>query len=195
MLRKSLIACAMGAAALSSPAAAEPFEGPYLGAEVGYENYSDDLDGGVYGMFAGWDVPLSERWIIGVEARLAAPDASFSSSHDTGTGTAVSNVELNSQYGIGARIGHLVTKSTLLYGQVGYEHFDVDAAITTTPKPPCTQCAPTINDFSLDEDMLTLSAGVEQAVTERIRGRIVYTYGDGDAYDRHRVSLGLAYRF
>ncbi|MCT2399852.1 porin family protein [Novosphingobium mangrovi (ex Huang et al. 2023)] len=195
MLHRSLIACALAFAAFSSPAFAQTFDGPYLGVEVGYERLSDDLDGGVYGLFAGWDVPVSANWVIGIEGRLAAPDTSFRLTRETGAGTAVSSVDVNSQYGIGARIGYLVGKNTLLYGHAGYERFDVDSTIVTTPTPPCVQCNPTLADFSFDEDMVTLGAGIEHAVTDRVRTRIVYTYGDGDAFERNRVSLGVAYQF
>lgn len=195
MLRKSLAASALAAAAFSPSAFAETFDGPYFGVEAGYERLSKDLDGGVYGMFAGWNVPVSDRWIIGLEGRMAAPDSSFRHSRNTSTGTAISALDVNAQYGVGARLGHLVIKNTLIYGQVGYERFDVDATMTRTPTPPCIQCAPTVADFSFDEEMLTLGIGVEHALTDKIRARVVYTYGDGGTYERNRVSLGAVYKF
>lgn len=195
MLRTTLTACAVVAVAFSTPALAESFDGPYLGIEAGYEDLPNGVDGGVYGVFAGWNLSVSNGWVIGVEGRLAAPNSSFEATNNTAAGTAVSTVKLNNQYGIGAHFGHVIGENTLVYAMAGYERFDVDAAIVTTPAPPCTACNPTINDFSFREDMLTVGAGIEHAVTDRVRGRIAYTYGDGDAYHRNRLSLGVAYKF
>jgi outer membrane immunogenic protein len=195
MTFKMTFACALAAAALAPSAFAETFSGPRIGLEAGYEDYSQEVDGAVYGIFAGWDFAVSEHWIVGVEGRLAEPDASFRFVRDTSAATAVSAVDLNEQYGFGARIGRVFGDKTLVFGQVGQEYFEVDATITTTPKAPCTQCATTINDFSFDEEMLTVAGGVERALNQNIRARIVYTYGDSDSYDRHRVAFGLAYQF
>jgi outer membrane immunogenic protein len=195
MKLKTSIACALAAAAFAPTAISQTFSGPYVGVEAGYETFPEDIDGGIYGAYAGWDVAITDNWVIGLEGRIAEPGASFRLSRDTGTGTAVSKVDLDSQYGISARLGRVFAENTLVFAQIGYEQFDVDASITTTPKPPCTQCAPTINDFSFEEEMPTIGAGVERALSEKIRARVVYTYGDGDAYERNRFSVGLAYRF
>lgn len=195
MFRKTIAGCTLIIAAFAPAAAADTFNGPYVGLEAGYEDFSDNLDGGVYGVFAGWDVPVFNNWVVGVEGRLAEPESSFRLSRDTGAATAVSAVDLNEQYGAGLRFGRLFGDRTLIFGQAGHEWFEVDAAITSTPTPPCQQCAPTINDFSFDEEMPTYGAGIEHALTSKVRARLVYTYGDGDAYERNRLSIGIAYAF
>ncbi|MEO1964775.1 outer membrane beta-barrel protein [Hyphomonas sp.] len=195
MFRKTITGCTFLVAAFAPTALADTFSGPYFGLEAGYEDFSDDLDGGVYGVFAGWDIPVFDNWVIGIEGRLAEPDTSFRLSRDTGTATAVSAVDLNEQYGASLRFGRLFGERTLVFGQVGHEWFEVDATITTTPTPPCQQCAPTLNDFSFDEEMPIYGAGIEHALTEKFRTRLIYTYGDGDAYERNRLSMGIAYAF
>lgn len=195
MFRKAITGCAFIVAALAPAAVADTFSGPYAGLEAGYEDFTDDLDGGVYGGFAGWDIPVFDNWVFGIEGRLAEPDSSFRMSRDTATGTAVSAIDLNEQYGASLRLGRVFGERTLVFGQIGHEWFEVDATITHTPNPPCQQCASTVDDFSFDEEMPTYGAGIEHALTSKVRARLVYTYGDGDAYERNRLSVGVAFAF
>lgn len=56
-------------------------------------------------------------------------------------------------------------------------------------------CTPTVQDFSFDEDLWTIGAGVEVALSEQFTLRGAYTYADGDAYHRHGLTAGLALQF
>ena len=47
MFRKAITGCAFIVAALAPAAVADTFSGPYAGLEAGYEDFTDDLDGGV----------------------------------------------------------------------------------------------------------------------------------------------------
>lgn len=165
---------------------------------MGYESYADDLDGAVYGGFAGWDVLIDERWVVGAEARYAAPDTANEVTQTTASFVTTGNTEIDDQWGGSVRFGRLVTPSLLAFVQAGYEHFDVDAMTTRRPTPACSVpdvCAVTVQDFSFDEDMWTLGAGLEWALTETIRARGSYVYGESDAFERHRVALGVSYSF
>lgn len=109
------VVLAAAAAAFATPAMAEDFAGPYVGAGVTLDNIqgSGDLEGfGVSGVggtvFAGYDLPLGEKAFAGVEANADLNTAD------------VSGLEAKWGWGIGARAGFKLNDSTALYGRVGY---------------------------------------------------------------------------
>jgi outer membrane immunogenic protein len=86
---------------------------------------SDRGDLGAFGTIAvGFDVALAPRWIGGVLA-----DYDFGSSLSAGLAFPGYSASLDhaSSWAIGARLGYLVTPSTLLYATGGYTQADLDA--------------------------------------------------------------------
>jgi opacity protein-like surface antigen len=108
------------------------------------------------------------------------------------------DVAIENQIGVNARIGYLVSNNVMLFGEGGYERFDVAANRTLRAQvcaPPTNNCVISRTDFSFDEDMWTVGAGAELAIDDNLRLRGTYTYGDGDGYNRNRFALTAALQF
>lgn len=111
-----LVALSLAAAVVATPAMAEDFTGPYVGAGVTLDNIqgSGSSEGlgfsGIGGtVFAGYDLPLSENAFAGVEANA-----------DVNSADVAGAVDADWAWGAGARLGYKLNDSTALYGRVGY---------------------------------------------------------------------------
>ncbi len=176
-----------------------PFKGPWVGAEAGYERYSSELKGGSVGVSAGWDAPVGENWIAGVEVGYAAPGAEATESLPAITlFTATQTVSTKDRISGRIRFGRVFGDSVLVYGAIGGERFDVEGTITTRPTAACTTpatCRTTVQSVSFEEEAVTAGVGVEWAIGERWRVRAAYDRADGDAFTRNAVSAGIAFSF
>lgn len=173
---------------------AEPFDGPYVGVAAGYEDYSGDLSGATYKAYAGWNIRLADKWVLAPEVSFGDSTADSTEVRETATFTETADVGIDRQIGANLRFGRLVSDNVLVYAAGGWERFRVDASTTRRAKP-CNNCTPTVQEFSFDEDLWTLGAGVEVALSEQLALRGAYTYADGDAYHRHSLTAGLALQF
>ena len=132
----ALFAAAATAAVVATPAMAAPFAGPYVGVELGLDNYEvqaedifapgDEFDGlsgnGIVGgVFAGYDVAVGNAF-IGLEAKASLSDASATyddtvdsltvRAKETFGATARAGVMLNESTGVFARAGWAATRGT-----------------------------------------------------------------------------------
>lgn len=187
----SLAAILLGNAAI---ARAETFDGPYVGAGAGYENYSGDLSGATYHAYAGWNFRLGDGWVLAPEVRFGDSSAQNTEQRSTTTQTTNARLAIDNQLGASLRLGKLVSDNVLIYAAGGWEQFEIDAT-TTRRAIPCNGCTPVVQDFSFDEDLWTLGGGVEVALSQRIALRGAYTYADGTSYRRHGLTAGLALQF
>ncbi|MEA1617370.1 outer membrane beta-barrel protein [Erythrobacter sp. T5W1-R] len=199
-MRTTYFAMMIPACALAAPCQANdhPFEGPRAGVEVAYEDYGSGASGEAVAVVAGWDFRLGEKVVAGLDARYTVHGVDGSETTTT-PAQLVQTVDLSIEdnWGIGARIGYAVSDNVLIFAQGGYEHLGIDAVRTVRAQAcvPPNGCQISRTDFSFDDDMWTVGAGVEWAATENIRLRAQYTYGESDSYDRNRVSLAAAFQF
>ncbi len=135
------------------------------------------------GPTAGFDLRVAPRVVLGAEARvdLAAQEAPNLS-------TAVGPSALDPiGSDLTARAGYLLDPGTLAYVRGGY----ANARLGTGALPNLSE--------SEYRDSWTLGAGIERKILKRISARLEYRYsglGEGDdAFDRHRLLAGIAYRF
>jgi outer membrane immunogenic protein len=188
--------------AISTAAAAEPFNGPHVGVQAGWTksdigavesndktltvNRSKDTYTG--GIFAGYDRKLSPSLVVGVEAGFSV--SGDDKVRSAGTGTVTS---LNPKHALNAsaRVGFLATPSTLVYARGGYETLRASITSEAAGKP-------TLRDTKSLDGWL-VGGGVEHALTDTVSTRIEYRYsdlgGEGSKFERHQVLAGLAYRF
>lgn len=199
-MKNAILLAIIPACVLAEPchAADHPFEGPRVGIEISYEDYGSGASGEAVAAVAGWDVPLGDTVVLGLEARYTLHGVDGSETTTT-PAQLVQTVDLSIEdnWGVGARVGYAVSDKVLIFAQGGYERLGIDAVRTTRAQAcvPPNGCQISRIDFSFDDDMWTVGAGAEWAVTQYLRLRGQYTYGDSNSYDRHRVSLAAAIQF
>lgn len=101
------ISAMLASALIATPAMAEDFTGFRLEATTGVDDVTGIRERGEdvsYGVAAGYDAPLGDKFIVGVEAN-------------------VDNAFDYRDIGASARVGYKVTDSVLVYGKAGYTDF------------------------------------------------------------------------
>lgn len=199
-MKKIVVSALIPACVLAAPCSASdhPFAGPRAGVEVSYEDYGSGASGEAAAVVAGWDFRLGESVVLGLDARYTVHAVNGSETTTT-PAQLVQTVDLSIEdnWGIGGRIGYAASDNVLLFAHGGYEHLGIDAVRTVRAQAcvPPNGCQISRTDFSFDDDMWTIGAGVEWAATQNLRLRGQYTYGDSSSYDRHRIGLAAAYQF
>lgn len=183
------IALALAAAiAVAAPAiAAEPFNGPFVGVEAGWQQdgfsersngvtFSANADGFRYGAFLGYDFRAGSNAVAGLEVGLSDSTAKS----ELLDGRADRTVDVT------ARAGALVSPTSLLYGRAGYSNArgsDFDG------------------NFGETRDGWLLGAGYEVMLGTSASARLEYNYSQYDDADtgvtpkRHALKAGVAFRF
>lgn len=178
---------------------AEPFQGPHVGVELASESYDPAPEGEVvYALTAGWDARIAPQWVVGAGLRYTIDGVSASETSQTpGGALQTTDVSIENQWGVSARVGRVLGDRVLVFAEGGYERFDVDARRTLRAAvcAPPNGCVISRGDFSFEEELWTVGAGVEWALTDHLRLRGAYAYGDSEALERNRFSLAAAYQF
>jgi outer membrane immunogenic protein len=172
---------------------AEPFSGPYVGAEFGLDNYevqADDIieagdsvdglsgNGVVGGVFAGYDFAAGNAF-FGIEGKASLSDASAgyeSASYDL-------SVRAKESFGASVRGGVMVNDNTGLYARVGW----------VNTKFKLNDDGVTASD---NDDGLVLGAGLQTRVGTAASLRVEYVRSDyNDFIKNNAVLAGVAYSF
>ena len=194
-----LAATALLSGLCTQTAQAEPFQGPHVGLEVASESYDPTPEGeAVYALAAGWDVAFARGWVVGAGVRYTLDGVSASETTLTPGGLLqTADISIENQWALTGRVGRVFGDTVLVFAEGGYERFDVDAQRTVRAQvcAPPSGCVVTRGDFSFEEELWTIGAGVEWAATDHVRLRGVYSYGDSEALERNRFSLAAAYQF
>ena len=197
----SIILATAIAAPFASAASAAPFDGPYVGAQVGWQSekmrdvksslgvapIDEKKESVTGGMFAGYDKTINGRLVVGAEVGL-----DFASADQIQTSVAGNSYSIDPKYSfdLTARAGYLVNPQTLIYVRGGY----TNARVRTT----VTNAAATAS-ASDNRDGWLAGAGLERQITQNVSARVEYRYSkfsEDDGMDqRHRVLAGLSYRF
>ena len=216
---RAFLLAAVAAAAVATPAFAqaadEPFTGPRVGAILGYDALQpgstedsdirgDDqtADGLLYGADIGYDFQRNNI-VFGIEGEVSGSTSKVNNRpfdvNDFGYGRVKAGRDLDS----GARVGALLTPSTLLYAKGGYTNGRLDLTRNNTQ-------VTTERHFNLDG--YRVGAGVEQAMGRRAYVKAEYRYSNYGAArleyangnntdnfsvdtDRHQAVVGVGLRF
>ena len=197
----SLVVAGVIAASLPVTAQAAEFEGPYIGAQVGWNSNQiqnpetslgvvprdDDQQSLTGGVYAGYDRRVADRVVVGVEGGL-----DFARNDDVKSTAAGNTFTIDPKYSfdLTARAGYLVQPNTLVYARAGY----TNARIKTTVDSAIGTASATDN-----RDGWLVGAGVERQLMKNASARMEYRYSDlserDGNFDRHRVLAGISYRF
>lgn len=212
-----MVSAALAVGFAASPALADGFTGARVEAHAGYENvtaklkyedtaFPDDnvtakesTNGILYGIGVGYDFPVGESWILGVEANF---DLADNDRCEEVFGDDAACFKVKRDLSVGARLGAVMSKSTMFY--VGAAYVNGKAKISYTDDLDPT------NDFSFSDTRggWRLSTGLEVALTSKAYAKVEYRYSHYSRYkasagteslslgfDRHQVLAGVGMRF
>jgi outer membrane immunogenic protein len=197
----SIVLATALAVPFASAASAAPFDGPYVGAQIGWQSQkmrntdsslgtipvNDTKNSVTGGVFAGYDKTIGSRFVLGAEGGI-----DFNSDADVTANVAGSTYAVEPKYNfdLSARAGYLVTPQTLLYVRGGYSNERVRTTVAT---------GSTIRTNSENHDGWLVGGGVERAINNNVSARLEYRYSKYDQNngkdESHRVLAGLSYRF
>ena len=196
----SLVVAGVLAASLPVTAHAAEFDGPYVGAQVGWQSekmkhpdtsfgqvpIDDKKQSVTTGIYAGYK-KINDRVVVGAEAGL-----DFASDDEVQSSIAGISYSVDPKYSIDltARAGFLANPQTLVYARGGYTNARFRTTITDVAG---------IQSESSSQDGWLAGAGIERQITDHASARIEYRYSklsEDDGEDkRNRVLAGLTYRF
>ncbi|MGQ5702444.1 outer membrane protein [Sandaracinobacteroides sp. A072] len=192
--------------AASQAMAAEPFNGPYIGAELGWQqnkmgtkarlgapvyDVKDKDDAFAYGAVLGYDAKVGSGFVLGAEASVSGNDG-------TVRGPAGLSYDTGRTLGLAARAGVLAGPETLVYGRGGWVNtrFTVEDAVGSR---------------SSNRDGWTLGGGVEHMLTQNVSLKGEYRYSEYKSFpartldvatndataspSRHQLMAGVNVRF
>lgn len=202
-----IIFAALAAATLAGPALAadgdKPFNGPFVGAQLGWQQDRQSLttgtvppvttrakgDGFAYGGQLGYDFQVGNA-VLGLEAAITGRTGE---TRFTGF-----DVEQGRTINVTGRAGWLVTPEGLLYARGGYSNARYTIANNVLR----------VADVSENRDGYLVGVGYEHKLGRNVSARLEYNYSDygndtlpgvgGPAtlnYHRHAVMTGLNFRF
>jgi outer membrane immunogenic protein len=201
---------AIALASTATVAQAEAFNGPYIGAQIGWQQDrfsatlnegfdqitgSENSDGFSYGAFLGYDFNINGNGVIGVEGAISGSTNKLGDEEEDGA-------ELRSGRTIElvARAGALISNQTLIFARGGYSNARFTVPISENLNVGSTR------------DGWTLGAGIEHAFSPNVSGRFEYAYSqygrlrsagnfEGEDFDfsvrptRHALKAGVAFHF
>lgn len=201
-MKTILAAAGVAAVALASaPLAAQTFEGPYVGAQIGYNHDSygkvdsrlgqlgidDSRDSFTGGVDAGYDHHLSNRIVVGAEGGF---DLGANDSLAARRGSGFASINPRYSFNVSARAGYLVNPKTLVYVRGGYENVDARATFANA-----TGSARDSRTY----DGWMAGGGVERYLTDKVSARVEYRYSDLGGSDtrwhRQQGLFGISYHF
>ncbi|WP_449471977.1 outer membrane protein [Sphingobium chungangianum] len=215
-MKKFFVAASMIAAAASTPAFAEVFSGPFVGAQISrdaYEVKAEETDLGFAdlsfdgisangvggGLYVGYDYALTNSIFFGVEANANLSSASASINLTDGVDSIGGKVRARESFGLSARLGTMLSDSTGIYARGGWQSTKFKLSYNDG-----------VDSFTSKDtqDALVYGAGLETRLGAQTSVRVEYLIEDfgsaglnsdlgtnGLRVDNNKLSLGVSYRF
>lgn len=184
---------------VAGAAYASPFNGPYVGGQIGYSIYDTTLSasdatgsanfdglsgsGADGGLYAGWGMLFTPNWYGGIEAEYNWSGAEFSASASDASGSGTVKIKDKDNYGVGARLGWLPNSDTMLYTRLGWQRVRLETTGSGTISGVGFS-----GSRSVDHDGFRLGFGVEMAMTSNWLVRAEY---DHTWYNKQTVDTGV----
>lgn len=199
----------------SAPAERGAFDGFRAGVLLGYDALQpgsstessiqgrNTADGLLYGGEIGYDKQIANRWVIGVEADITGSTSKVDNDPVDPNAFGFGRVKAGRDIGVGARVGYLLSPTTMIYGKGGYTNgrLDLTASDGTTE---------TGRHFNLDG--YRVGAGIEKSLGRRAYAKLEYRYSNytnarleypsgantnnfSVDTDRHQIAAGVGIRF
>ena len=206
------IALALAAAAVTTltvsavtatPAAAqdrEPFTGPRVEANIGYDNTHAKgvpaelatVDGLRLGVAAGYDLALASNVRAGVEAGIGFNVADTTrATFATPTGTDRFRLSNGRDIDVSLRLGYVVGPRTMIYAKAGWANSEARVRVDHKVGNAVT----TVRDSGVDNGV-RFGGGVEQMLGDHAYAKAEYRYtAYGEGVNRHQALVGFGYRF
>ena len=214
---RAFLLAAVAAAAIATPALAQdgPFTGPRVGVIVGYDALqpgstedsdirgdNQTADGVVYGGDVGYDIAF-RGLVLGAEGEVTGSTSKVNNNPRDPNNFGYGRVKAGRDLYLGARVGTLLSPTTMLYAKAGYTNGRLD--LTRNDSRITTG-----RHFNLDG--YRVGAGLEHEIGRKAYVKAEYRYSNyGDARleyangantdnfsvdtDRHQVVLGAGIRF
>lgn len=188
------IVLSVGALALATPCLAQtaaPFDGVYVGADLGYERYgfsADNVDGAtadildefdiagfVFGGHAGYRKPLRRGFVLGVEGFVNSGTTDGTLEVRDEFTVIQLDSEFDLSYGAEVTAGYLFTPEILGFVGAGWVWTEVESTFSSFVDPIAG--GGSFEDTGKETiDGFRLALGGEYAVTDRITARLKGTY-------------------
>jgi outer membrane immunogenic protein len=230
ILRTACIATGLVAAtatgAFAQSADRNAFDGFYVGGMVGYDFLSNQnssnlpdfdqenggriaglgSDGIAGGVVAGFNIPMGDAFILGIEGTGRYSDASGDTSLSDNVSESSIRTGTRSSWSIMGRVGFLVSPTTMIYGSGGWGQTRFNTRFINTP----VGGNPTeIFDDGITRDSWRIGGGIEAALGGGWTARLDYTYANYSDYEvtvnplnsfvikptAHQASVGVSYYF
>lgn len=189
------LALALGMSAAGASYAATPFNGFYVGGQLGYSVYDINLSepgasvdgvsasGAEGGVFGGWGIKLTPTTYGGLEAEY-----NWSGAEHTTDGF---KIEDKDNWGIGGRLGWLPSNNVMLYGRLGWQRATLEYSGLGLSSEE-------------DHDGVRVGLGAEVAMTSNWLMRMDYAHtfyddvtvaGTSSEPDNDVFRVGVGYQF
>lgn len=187
MKKIALLSAAAFTVAAFAPAAASAQTapaGPRAEVIVGWDHANGDGfddDGIVYGLGIGYDLPVSSRSSLGVDAEIS--DSSAKRTVALGGGIDATYKAKRDLY-VGARYSYAVADDLSLFATAGYTNQRLHAETSLGQSD------------SANLDGVRLGLGAQYDLSDNLYWTSSYRYSNYEAgFDRHQVVTGIGYRF
>lgn len=168
-------------------------EGDLFDAEL-FQAFGNSFDGGILGGYVGYNWQVGGSFVLGAEADINAVWNDETFLFDNGSSLEIGNDYLAS---VRLRAGYAINR-TLLFATGGVAFTDITADVID-------EFGFKVGEASENFTGWTVGAGVEQAFTDNLIGRLEYRFYDFDTdslgvvddigTENHTVTLGLAYKW
>jgi outer membrane immunogenic protein len=186
-MRNVAFILAAATALVATPAMAEGFRAEIHGGwDHGDINGLGNDDGFLYGVAVGYDLPVSDKMFVGLEAGI-----DDSTQKDCAGSVVVANDSLCISSGRDlsavARLGYNVSEQGKLYVLAGYTNARLRSTYTT---------GATTTKTAGNADGFRVGAGYQHALTDNLYGKVEYRYSNYEGgYDRHQTLVGFGLTF